>query len=127
MNLGMSVEDMRAYVANSKIVTRNAADILRSHSEFFREKNIEHGNSYKDVGEMLNLMFPNGLTLKGTDDFNIFSVFITMLYKIKRISGCMFSDSHLKYESATDSPKDLSIYSAMLQELMEAKIDSSRS
>jgi hypothetical protein len=87
----------------------NASDILERNKETFTEKGKEYGHSYKDFGKTIMSLFPNGIMLNDEDDVNKFSVFFMMVHKISRIAN-----TGLK---STDSMKDLSVYSAILEEL----------
>lgn len=94
-------------------------DILISFAELFRTKNAEHGSAYKKIGIILENLFPNGLTLKNSNDFNKFTTLVQMFYKLTRLCNtCFDKDKLLLHDSRWDSPQDLSVYAAIFCELL---------
>ena len=97
-------------------------EILRDLAKLFEEKNKEHGDSFLIVGKLLELCFPNGITLKTAQDHNKYAGLVQVMYKVKRITTSLFSQEHLKFESWLDSPHDLAVYSAMLAYIMNLEL-----
>ena len=100
---------------------RRPSDIMRENAQLFDEKNVEHGNTFEEIGWHLDRMFPDGITLKGKDAFNIFYNFIQLFSKIARISSTMKNPKSIIHEKLIDSPVDAQCYAAMLQYCMEQR------
>ena len=92
------------------------ADILRGMAETYEEKAKEYGErQYLHIGKMLEVMYPNGLTLKGADEFNRLHLFILMMVKISRYS------QNFKRGGHQDSTHDLAVYTSMLEAFEDEK------
>jgi hypothetical protein len=85
----------------------NAADILSVGAETFRRKNLEYGDNYRNVGPAFVALFPEGLTLRTSDDFIRFHLFMLSIVKHTRYA-VNFSKGH------PDSTLDDMVYAAML-------------
>jgi hypothetical protein len=86
---------------------------LLEAADLYKTKNTLYGDSYKKTGELLEILFPEGIELKTADDFNRFSVFTLILGKITRYSN------HWENTDVEDTMLDLSVYATMLRELDE--------
>jgi len=95
----------RAPVAQSPEVT------LREAADIFEERNEQYGDSYHRIGELMIVLFPNGITLRDANDFNRFCVAMLMVSKIDRYFANYDSGGH------RDSLVDNAVYSTMLAEL----------
>lgn len=83
--------------------------ILLELSEFFKTKNALYGSTYLQFGEIMTIMFPNGMVLKTAEDFNRFSLINHIMNKIMR-SSALFHEG-----GSSDSNRDLAVYAAMLE------------
>ena len=63
------------------------------------------------IGHILEITFPDGVTLKTADEHNRWHLYIMMLVKISRLACTGIS--HI------DSAHDCAVYSAMLESLMD--------
>jgi hypothetical protein len=86
---------------------------LMEAAELYKSKNALYGNSYRKTGMLLEILFPDGIELKTSDDFNRFSVFTLLLGKIARYSN------HWDNTDTEDTMTDLSVYAMMQKELDE--------
>lgn len=98
---------------------KSANELLIEFSEFFLSKNAKenYGNSYLEFGKFCQCLFPKGLTLKTESDFNKAGIFFMQIHKMMRLSKAIFGSGN-NFEKPFDNAKDLSIYSAMLAELL---------
>lgn len=91
----------------------NAADILDSAAQTYRERNKIYGDNYKHFGFAAAALFPDGLLVTSAAEWNRLGIFVQCLSKLSRAAGNLHVGGHL------DSAHDLSVYAAMLQELTE--------
>lgn len=84
---------------------------LTSNAEIYNNRNEIYGGAYKNVGLIMAGLFPNGLSLNSTEDFNRFGCLHTIASKLCRYSNIFHLGGH------QDSLDDISVYAAMLQEL----------
>tara|TARA_R110000765_G_scaffold426490_1_gene542312 strand:- start:95 stop:394 length:300 start_codon:yes stop_codon:yes gene_type:complete len=89
----------------------DAADILAEMAETFRERNKVYGDNYKNVGNVMLALFPNGVSLKTAHDYNVWHLLELAIVKLTR-----FANSNLKHE---DSIHDAAVYLAMVESIME--------
>jgi len=101
---------------------RSPAEILRENAQLFEEKNVEHGNTFENIGFHFEKLFPDGVALKTANDFNVFYNFIQAFSKIGRLASSVFNPEKLLHESYLDSSKDLQCYAAMLQKVLEDRL-----
>jgi hypothetical protein len=86
-------------------------EMLLEAAELYKSKNMLYGDSYRRTGMLLEELFPSGIELKTSDDFNRFSIFTLILGKITRYSN------HWNNTDTEDTMLDLSVYATMLREL----------
>lgn len=100
-------------------------EILQREAETYRKKNADYGDSWKKQGEILNVMFPNGVTLKGEEQFTQFFLFVRCLDKMNRIANLQFvaKESLIKSETLQDTWEDLSVYAAMGASTNSGEVD----
>ena len=89
----------------------DVSDALANLGEIYRERNETYGDSYHKFGEVLEVLFPNGLTLNNASDFNRFICFFSAMGKLVRYSNSFDTGGHI------DSLDDASVYCQMLQQL----------
>lgn len=82
--------------------------ILNSAGKLFEERNDQYGSCYERHGKILNVLFPNGIKLKGEKEMSIFSHFNAVLGKLNR--AAINID---KGEFHFDSFEDAIVYLAM--------------
>ncbi len=92
---------------------KDAGSILVEMGETFRERNKVYGDNYKRVGEVMSVLFPDGVELKTVEDYNIWHLFELMIVKLTR-----FTNSNLTHE---DSIHDAAVYAAMVESLINRK------
>uniref|UniRef100_A0AAU7VH59 Polynucleotide kinase/phosphorylase n=1 Tax=Serratia phage Spe5P4 TaxID=3159438 RepID=A0AAU7VH59_9CAUD len=86
---------------------RTAADVLAEMADTFRERNAVYKDNAAKVGEVMAVLFPDGVTLKTAADHKFYHLFELLIVKLTR-----FTNSGLKHE---DSVHDLTVYGAMLE------------
>jgi hypothetical protein len=92
-------------------VSFDVADALRKLGDLYAQRNAIYGDSYHKFGELLETLFPDGLTLHGASDFNRFICYTQALGKLTRYAPNFHKGGH------ADSLDDNSVYSQMLQQL----------
>ena len=92
---------------------KDAGSILVEMGETFRERNKVYGDNYKRVGEVMSILFPDGVELKTVEDYNIWHLFELMIVKLT-----LFTNSNLTHE---DSIHDAAVYAAMVESLINGK------
>jgi hypothetical protein len=90
---------------------KKVPEMLRDAAAIYEERNKLYGDNYKRFGYMMAELFPNGLSLKGPDDFNRIGIFVQVVSKLTRYSENLTRGGH------ADSLDDMAVYAMMLQEL----------
>jgi hypothetical protein len=90
---------------------RNASDILGEAADTFRERNAIYGDNAFKVGEVMAVLFPNGVNPQTKEDHHMYHLFELLVVKLTR-----FSNSGLKHQ---DSIHDLMVYAAMCENLVD--------
>jgi hypothetical protein len=93
------------------IEMKKVPEMLRDAAAIYEERNKLYGDNYKRFGYIMAELFPQGLMLRGPDDFNRFGIFVQMVSKLTRYSENLARGGH------ADSLDDLAVYTMMLQEL----------
>ena len=88
-----------------------AGQILKEKAELFEKKGEEYGHTYKQFGMILGALFPRGITLNTTSQFNRFALISMVMHKVARDCHQFETGGHI------DSCDDMIVYSAMLREL----------
>lgn len=94
-------------------MTKSVPELLRACATTYEERNKLYGDNYKKFGRVMEAMFPNGLTLNTTQDFNRYGIFVQCASKLMRYAENLNKGGH------QDSAHDLSVYAAMLEELTD--------
>jgi len=89
----------------------NAADILSSMADTFRERNAIYKDNYKQIGKLCEILFPEGVALKSSKDFNRYFSLVMVIGKLTRYTFNFNKGGH------ADSLHDLAVYAAMLAEI----------
>jgi len=92
------------------VLLPTAADILESGAATHRAKNAEYKDANVLVGKIMEILFPNGVTLRTAADFEKWHLFELLVVKLTR-----FVTSELEHQ---DSIHDLMIYAAMIESLL---------
>lgn len=85
--------------------------VMIEAAKTFEERGRVYGESYLRYGEIMEAMFPDGITIKGADQFNRFALFFHCVNKVQRYSQNLEAGGH------QDSAHDLCVYAAMLESL----------
>jgi hypothetical protein len=86
-------------------------DKLASLAKLYRERNLLYGDNYKRFGDVMMLLFPNGITLQTKEDHNRFSLFVHIVTKGTRYAEQFKKGGH------PDSLDDIAVYAQMLWEI----------
>jgi len=81
--------------------------------ELVKLKNADYGDAYLKYGAILEVLFPDGLTLDPIL-YNSFGLSTVMLEKMIRASSILFIKKLMNFESVEDSLDDLSVTSQLL-------------
>ena len=90
-----------------------APDKMEEGAATFRERNAVYGNNSEQVGKVMEVLFPNGLTLKTNADFERFHLFMLKIVKLTRYGNNFTIGGH------EDSIRDDGVYSFMLEAVDE--------
>jgi len=91
-------------------VTYEPSKIIQEMHETFKQRGEVYGDNYKQVGEVMKVLFPDGIILNSVMDFNTYSIFDLITVKLTR-----FAQSKMKH---IDSIHDIAVYCAMLESLI---------
>ena len=89
---------------------QNAGDILEAAGKTFRERNAVYKDNASKVGQVMAVLFPNGVQLKTAEDHKMYHLFELIIVKLTR-----FTNSGLQHQ---DSVHDLAVYAAMCEVLV---------
>ena len=92
-----------------------APDHLEAGAKTFRERNLIYGDNYLGIGKVFDALFPDGLTIKGSKEWDIFLAFINCQLKTMRLAAHFTREK----EGHEDSAHDLAVYAAMLSEIID--------
>lgn len=88
-------------------------EILQRAADTFRQRNAIYGDNWKNFGNVMAAMFPNGITLKGSEDFARWH-----LFEIAMVKNTRFANSGLTHK---DSTHDNTVYHAMIESLINSE------
>lgn len=89
----------------------DALAALRQAQVTFAQRNELYKSNYTNYGAVLAGLFPEGLTLRGAEDWNRLALVFNCANKLSRYTQMMSRGGH------RDSAQDLIVYAAMLQEV----------
>lgn len=89
--------------------TKNPATLLVNSSQLFKDRQPIYGDTWKDVGDILALLFPDGVVLKTPAEFSRYNTVSLCLIKLRRYCVNFADGGHI------DSVRDLQVYAAMLE------------
>lgn len=105
-----AIHDVCAYT-NPLSKQTSVPEILRSAAGTYEARNAVYGDNYKNVGNVMAALFPNGVNLGTPEQFNQWHLLELMVVKLTR-----FANSGLEHE---DSIHDAQVYGAMVQSLIK--------
>lgn len=85
--------------------------MLRDSAATYEQRNKVYGDNYKSFGTAMFGLFPNGLKIETTDDWNRLGILVQMASKLTRYAHQFPNGGH------DDSLLDLAVYTTMLREL----------
>jgi hypothetical protein len=88
--------------------SRAVPDLLADAAETYRTRRAVYGPSERKSGDVLQALFPDGLTLTTADEWTRFGIFIQIVSKLCRYTHD-FSKGHV------DSIHDAGVYAFMLE------------
>lgn len=93
---------------------KTVPEILKEKAKLFEEKGKEYGHSYLQYGDVMLALFPKGLPkIETKKEWNKFGIFNMLVHKLIRLANTNFE--------STDSIKDLQVYAAMLEEIVNGE------
>jgi hypothetical protein len=92
-------------------MTTTVPKALRDLGKLYEERNKKYGDNYKLHGAVMRGLFPDGVELRTSDDFNRYSCVKEIATRLGRYSFNFHNGGH------ADSLNDISVYAQMLQEL----------
>lgn len=98
-------------MATKKVKKHFVAQELEESANTFQQRNELYGNTYKQHGNVMAALFPNGIQLETTHDMNRMGVLNMMVSKLTRYANNWSEGGHY------DSLHDLAVYSTMLNDL----------
>ncbi len=99
----------------SESAVKRADEILRDAAKTFRQRNALYGDNYRQFGDVMRAMFPQGVTPQSVAEWNRLGVLVQCVHKLTRYAQQWNAGGH------EDSAHDLCVYAAILQELTEVK------
>jgi len=81
---------------------------LKAAIKTFEEKSDKYGNMYKVKGEVMSIIFPDGVKLKTPEDFNRYTYLSAVIAKMMRYAAQFENGGHY------DSAHDAIVFAAML-------------
>lgn len=110
---GVSFDDGRPFFASraEDEAVPSVPEIMAEAAETFKQRNALYGDSYKHFHEVMQVLFPEGLTLKTDDEWRRFGILFYLIGKVVRYCNNFTEGGHV------DSAHDSGVYSFMLEEL----------
>lgn len=88
-----------------------ADKILNQMLQIYNERGAEYGTNYTLIGDILQALYPDGITLKTPAEHNRFHIFSMVLLKATRLAKTNFTHK--------DSALDMALYAAILAGLID--------
>lgn len=89
--------------------------ILEAMAQTFKEKNTKYKDNYLAVGQILSILFPEGITLITEEDFIQHHFIDWMIGKLTRFAKTDCQDA--------DSIHDMAVYAAMIEDYITQRKD----
>lgn len=96
-------------------VGRHPLEILNELQEVFKLRNQQYGDSYLTAGQIMEILFPDGIQVKGAREYNRLMIYIHIITKFTRYAHSLQTTGHM------DSAEDMCVYSAMLASLTDTE------
>ena len=93
--------------------SRTTLEIMLAAAETYKERNKQYGDSYLRHAAIMKALFPKGVELNTSEDFNRFGVMNMIVSKLVRYTQNW-------YQPHIDSIHDMGVYCFIGQELDEA-------
>lgn len=91
---------------------KTALNFLEEAAKTYKERNKVYGCNYYKFGQVMKLLFPNGLLLQTEGDFNRYAGLSAIVGKL-----CRYANSFEQKCGHQDSMHDLGVYAFIQQEL----------
>jgi hypothetical protein len=91
----------------------NPADILAEMADTYRERNAIYGDNWRNVGNVMAALQPEGVSLKTPQDHELFHLYSLVIVKLTR-----FATSGLTH---IDSARDSAVYWAMIESILHER------
>ncbi len=88
-----------------------AVQELELGAKTYAERNAIYGESYKKHGAIMEILFPEGLALETSEEFNRYGMMAAVIGKMVRYSSQFEEGGHY------DSAHDAMVYAALLNEI----------
>lgn len=88
-------------------------EILQAAADTFRERNAVYASNHEKVGEIMNVLFPHGVHLNSALAFERWHIFELIIIKLTR-----FVNADMSHK---DSVRDIAVYAAILEMLIDKK------
>lgn len=88
-------------------------EILEEMARTFRERNKQYGDNWRMVGQLMVVMFPQGVQLHSAADYDLWHLFELLIVKLSR-----FAIGKLQHK---DSIHDLAVYAAMIEGILKQR------
>lgn len=82
------------------------------------KKNKDYGNAKEIAGKIMKIMFPKGIKLETSHQFNEFNMFVMIMSKVVRFANLSQSKGVPNFESIEDTLKDLGNYAFILKNMI---------
>ena len=89
--------------------------ILRDGASTYEERNCLYADNYKRIGQILAVLFPEGLPSMDAEGWNRFGVWFMAFNKLVRYA------MQQQHGGNVDSAHDAMVYAAMLEELTRGR------
>lgn len=88
-------------------------EILEEMAATFRDRNAVYGDNWRMVGQLMAVMFPEGVRLQAAEDYDVWHLFELMIVKLSRFA--ISKTTHI------DSIHDLAVYAAMIEAILKQR------
>lgn len=101
------------YILHVAPVSNAVPDLLIAMADTYRERNAVYGDNWRNVGNVMMALYPDGIKLSTAEQFNMWHLFELIVVKLTR-----FANSKLSH---ADSIHDIAVYAAMLEAAIKEK------
>lgn len=106
---------------DTKNDTKNAVEVLDEAKILFlsKTKKDNYDDGYIKFGDIMEILYPDGITIKSKNDWIIFGIFIQIISKILRLGPNILADKEESFEKRRDNSIDMTVYCAMLTSILD--------